>query len=91
MLFVREHDYIFLLKLLAGAVLAIVILSGLMKYLLINHFSNTYALFFGLISISIIIPLRMLTSKRCYLLLFALTGAALTILLIWSVNPYTKV
>ena len=39
--FLSENDFIFLLKLLAGAAIAILGLSALMKYLLVHHFSLT--------------------------------------------------
>lgn len=88
--FLRQNDFLFLLKIITGAAIAIVSLSALMKYLLVFHFSYTYSLFFGLIFISIIIPVRLIKRKNPILLLFILSGATLTILLSCSVNPYTK-
>ncbi len=62
-----------------------------MKYLIIHHFSVTYALFFGLILISIIIPVKMLTHKKAWLFLFIIPGAILTIYITIAVNPYEKI
>ncbi|NOX33654.1 MAG: DUF368 domain-containing protein [Deltaproteobacteria bacterium] len=89
--FLKKNDFIFLFKLIAGAVVAIICFSSLMKYLIVNHFSATYALFFGLILISIIIPVRMLTDKKFFLILFVILGAVSTIYVTYAVNPYEKV
>ena len=89
--FLRKNDFIFLFKLIVGAVVAIISLSGLMKYLIVYHFSVTYAFFLGLILISIIIPVKMLTNKKAYLILFIILGVASTIYVTYTVNPYKKV
>jgi len=89
--FLKKNDFIFLLKLITGAVTAILCLSSLMKYLIVYQFSATYSLFFGLILISIIIPVKMLKTKKIYLILFAVLGALATIYVSYAVNPYEKV
>ena len=89
--FFKKNDFIFLLKLITGAVIAILCLSSLMKYLIIHQFCATYSLFFGLILISIIIPVKMLENKTTYLILFAALGAIATIYVSYSVNPYDKI
>ncbi len=89
--FLKEHDFLFLLKLTAGAAAAILGLSSLMKYLLLNHFSMTYSLFFGLIMVSVIIPVRMLKARKKRLVFWAVLGAALTVMISGLVNPYDKV
>ncbi len=89
-LFLTDNDFIFLGKLLIGSVVAILSLSSLMKYLIINHFSVTYALFFGLIFTSIIIPVKMLTDKKPYMILFFVLGVVLTVYVTAAVNPYEK-
>lgn len=89
--FLRKNDFVFLFKLIAAAVAAIFCLSSLMKYLLVYHFAVTYSLFFGLILVSIIIPVKMVTSKKFYLILFFLLGAGFTIYVTCAVNPYEKV
>ncbi|THB78819.1 MAG: DUF368 domain-containing protein [Desulfobacteraceae bacterium] len=88
--FLSDNDLIFLFKLTAGAAIAIVSLSALIKYLLASHFCPTYALFFGLILVSIVIPMKMLRSRTVFLVLFALIGAGLTIFLTVAVDPYAK-
>ncbi|MCP4671977.1 MAG: DUF368 domain-containing protein, partial [Desulfobacula sp.] len=50
--FLKNTDFIFLLKLIAGAIIAILSLSSLMKYLIVHQFCATYSLFFGLILVS---------------------------------------
>ncbi len=89
--FLEKNDFIFLFKLIVGAVTAIICLSSLMKYLIVYHFSVTYALFFGLILVSIVIPVKMLTDKKFYLVFFIILGAAATIYVTIAVNPYEKV
>ncbi|MBD3422540.1 MAG: DUF368 domain-containing protein [Chitinivibrionales bacterium] len=88
--FLSDVDALFLGRLLVGAAIAIVGLSSLMKWLLLNQFTNTYALFFGLILVSIVIPFKMLTEKKMRDFLFFLIGAALTVYVTVSVNPYDK-
>jgi len=87
----KKNDFIFLFKLIGGAAAAIISLSSLMKYLMVHHFCMTYALFFGLILVSIIIPVKMLTEKKTVLFLFFIIGAVLTIYVTIAVNPYERV
>ncbi|MDD9301524.1 MAG: DUF368 domain-containing protein [Desulfobacter sp.] len=89
--FLRESGFLFLFKLAAGAFFAIIALSSLMKYLLLDHFSMTYALFFGLILVSIIIPIKMLKCFNASIFCFVLLGALLTVFVAGSVNPYDKI
>ncbi|MCP4670333.1 MAG: DUF368 domain-containing protein, partial [Desulfobacula sp.] len=89
--FLKNRDFIFLLKLIAGAIIAILSLSSLMKYLIVHQFCATYSLFFGLILVSIIIPVKMVENKKACLILFAVIGAAATIYVSYAVNPYDKV
>jgi putative membrane protein len=89
--FLTKNDFIFLFKLIVGAVAAIISLSSLMKYLIVYHFSVTYALFFGLILISIVIPVKMLTDKKFYLVFFIILGIVSTIYVTIAVNPYDKI
>ncbi len=89
--FLKQNDFIFLFKLIIGAAAAIFGLSSLMTYLLAQHFSLTYAFFFGLILVSILIPAKMLRSLRVYLIFFVFLGAAVTMAVYLQVNPYDKV
>ncbi len=89
--FLQERDFFFLGKLILGAMAAILALSGLMKYLLIHQFTMTYSLFFGLILVSIIIPVKMLDSIKGNLFFFTLLGVIVTVSVSCMVNPYDKV
>ncbi len=89
--FLEQNDFAFLCKLITGAAAAIFGLSSLMTYLLVQHFSLTYAFFFGLILVSILIPAKMLRTLRVYLILFVFLGAAMTMAVYMQVNPYDKV
>ena len=89
--FMTEKDFFFLLRLALGAAAAILGLSGLMKYLLLHHFAVTYALFFGLILVSLAIPARMFRSFHWGMVLLILLGMGLTVGVSWGVNPYDKV
>lgn len=89
--FLKEKDFFFLFRLAVGAAAAILGLSGLMKFLLLHHFEVTYALFFGLILVSVVIPVKMFKSFHWGLLLFVFIGAAATVGVSWGVNPYDKV
>ncbi|MFW5775270.1 MAG: DUF368 domain-containing protein [Chitinivibrionales bacterium] len=88
--FLIKMDLLFLGRLALGALLAILIMSGLMKMLLNDFFSYTFAFFFGLILVSIIIPWRHIKQKRPSCLLFILIGAALTVYVAAAVNPVDK-
>ena len=88
--FCRENDFFFLFRLIIGAVLAIFGLSTVMKYLLTHWFSLTYAFFFGLILVSVLIPVRLLTHFRWHLIGFACLGAAMTVMVYVQVNPYDR-
>lgn len=85
-----DNDYPFMAVLGLGAILCIVAMSSLMKYLLLNHFVYTYAYFFGLIVLSVAIPWRMVKKWRLPLTLPLLAGIFLTIFISCSVNPYDK-
>ncbi len=89
--FLEQNDFIFLFKLIIGAAAAIFGLSTLMTYLLVQHFSVTYAFFFGLILVSILIPAKMFRNLRVSLIFFVILGAAVTMVVYMQVNPYDKV
>ncbi|MCG8618240.1 MAG: DUF368 domain-containing protein [Desulfobacterales bacterium] len=87
----RNTGLLFLITLALGAGVAIVGLSSLMKFLLLNHFSVTYALFFGLILVSVIIPIKMMKHFAATHLIFLFLGIGLTVAVAWMVNPYDKI
>ena len=89
--FFRETGFFFLFKLAAGTAVAILALSSLMKYLLLHHFCVTYSLFFGLILVSIIIPVKMLKRFDTWAVLCLLAGIVVTVWVSAMVNPYDKI
>jgi len=89
--FSKETGFLFLSKLAVGTIVAIVALSSLMKYLLLHHFSVTYSLFFGLILVSIVIPVKMLRRFDLWAVVCLLAGIALTVWISAMVNPYDKI
>ena len=86
----NKLDLFFFSRLILGALFAIVVLSALMKYLLENQFSVTYALFFGLILTSTIIPFKLIKKRAAILILPFIAGTALTLFVATSVNPAEK-
>jgi len=91
MIFLKETDLLFLLKLMMGAVIAIIALSDLMKYLLVHQFVYTYSIFFGLILVSIIIPIKLMNSLKGTAAFWVLLGLSVTLFVSGAVNPYDKV
>lgn len=89
--FFRETGFSFLFKLAAGTAVAILALSSLMKYLLLHHFCVTYSLFFGLILVSIIIPVKMLKRFDTWAVVCLLAGIGITVWVSAMVNPYNKI
>jgi putative membrane protein len=77
----------FLARLMIGAGAAILLLSGLMKYLLEKQFTNTFALFFGLIAVSTFLSIKMLNKARPILIIHFIIGAAVTVGVTAAVNP----
>ncbi len=90
MTFCRQNDAAFLARLTLGAVFAILGLSTVIKYLMTHWFSLTYAFFFGLILVSLLIPVRLLKHFRWHLAGFACLGAAMTVMVYVQVNPYDR-
>ncbi len=88
--YLRNQDYPFMATIGLGALSCIVVLSSLMKYLLLHHFTPTYGYFFGLIVLSVVVPWRMLKRFRAILLLPMLAGVFLTVWVSVGVNPYDK-
>ncbi len=77
----------FLARLLVGAGAAILLLSGVMKYLLDKHFTNTFAFFFGLIAVSAVLSIKMLNRVRPILVVHFIIGAAITVGVTAAVDP----
>ncbi|MBA3009631.1 MAG: DUF368 domain-containing protein [Proteobacteria bacterium] len=91
LVYLQEMDFFFLGKLALGALAAILALSDVMKYLLVHHFPLTYSLFFGLILVSILIPVRMLKCLNGPVIVCVMLGIISTVAVSWLVNPYEKV
>lgn len=89
--FFRETGFFFLFKLAAGTIVAILALSSLMKYLLLHHFCLTYSFFFGLILVSVVIPVKMLKRFDTWAVLCLLIGIGITVWVSAMVNPYDKI
>ena len=86
----KRHDFLFLGRLLAGAALAILLLSGVMRHLLEHHFIPTYAFFCGLVLFSLPVPLRLVRKWHIALALPVAAGIGVTILVTANVNPAEK-
>ena len=90
----RDHlqagDYPFMATLGFGTIVCILTMSSVMKYLLLHHFVYTYAYFFGLIVLSVIVPWRMLKAPGLLTLFSLLAGIMLTVFVSVGVNPYDK-
>ncbi len=86
-----EKDWYWIMRLGAGALACIFLLSSLMDFLLEEHFEITYAFFFGLILLSIAVPWKLMKHKALPQYVALLAGIALTVGLAAAVNPYDKV
>lgn len=75
----RRLDAGFLAWLGFGALSAVFSLSRLMMFLLHHHLTETYAFFFGLILVSMIIPYRLLRRRSGVALAVCLIAAAATV------------
>jgi putative membrane protein len=88
--YLQTRDFPFMAIIACGALVCIVAMSSVMKYLLLHHFVYTYSYFFGLIVLSIVIPWRMIKVPAPLLLFPLLAGIFLTVAVTASVNPYEK-
>jgi len=80
----------FLFRLIIGAGAAIILLSGLMKYLLEKQFTNTFAFFLGLIAVSTFLSIKMLNKIKPVLIIHFIIGAAVTVGVTAAVDPSVK-
>jgi len=85
-----EDDWGFMGRLMGGALVAIVGLAKLMDVLLNDHFSLTYAFFFGLILLSIHVPWVLIRSRGPAVWINLALGIAITVGIAASVNPHEK-
>ncbi len=89
--FMRENDLDFFCRIVLGIAIAIATLSGLMSYLIANHFSATYSFFFGLILISITVPWKIIKKHNFSTILSLIAGVALVVGLAASNKPEEKI
>lgn len=87
---ILTEDFYFLARLGLGAVLAIVLLSQVIKYCLEHQYEPTYGLFLGLILFSIPIPYRLLSDKAPRFAVWFLVGLGITLLVSVWVDPSAK-
>lgn len=59
----RQADFLFLVRIGAGAAVAILLASHVIAAALENHYAASYGFFFGLVALSIVYPLRCLRSR----------------------------
>lgn len=85
-----ERDYFFMLRIAIGAAVGIVGLSKLMKWLLENQFEVTYAFFFGLILLSVVIPFRLVKKWGAVEVISLVVGLVLTAGVAAGVDPSQK-
>lgn len=85
-----KKDYWFMARIAAGAGVGILSLSALMKYLLSTHHELTYAFFFGLILMSVVIPFRMVKQWGIQEVVALVLGVVLTAGSAQMVDPAEK-
>jgi putative membrane protein len=86
----KALDLNFAVQLGIGAVLAVLLLSPLMGYLLKEQFAPTYAFFFGLILISAYVPFKLVKQWSPSSVVTFVIGLASTLLVAVLVDPSSK-
>lgn len=86
----HQLDLLFLALLGLGALISIFCLSALMKYLLLNQFEPTYGYFFGLITLSFVVPWKLIQVKSFKVYLMVVIGVILTVGVTLGVDPVQK-
>lgn len=86
----HQLDLFFLSLLGVGALISIFCLSALMKYLLVNQFEPTYGYFFGLITLSFVVPWKLIQVKSIKVYLMLILGIVLTVGVTLGVDPVQK-
>ena len=74
----RRVDLVFLGTLGVGAMVTIVAVAKVMKYLLVEQHNPTYGFFFGLVLVSVVVPYRMIKRKSAG----ALVAAGLALVMV---------
>lgn len=87
----RKHHFLFLILIGVGALTAIVATSTLITYLLFEHHDPTYGFFWGLVAVSVLVPLGMLKARVTIPGMVALLIAfSATLSLSFAVSPEEK-
>jgi putative membrane protein len=81
----------YLARLACGDITAIILLSGVIKFLLEKQFSNAYAFFFGLIVTSTVFAAKMITVRKPLFVAHFLIGAIITVGITSYVDPSASV
>jgi putative membrane protein len=87
----RDLDGPFLLSLGVGAVLAIVLTSKLITYLLLQFHDQTYGFFAGLVLLSIVVPWRLIRTKSASPWIGGLAGFFIIVAITYSASGPQKV
>jgi len=85
-----KYEILFLVKLMAGAGIAILSLSSLIKMLLHSYQTQTYGLFFGLILVSLLVPFKLFKKIKPIHILPFVVGTIATVAVATGVNPAEK-
>lgn len=87
----KEKNLSFALAIGLGAIIAVGLLSKILKFCLLEAHDPTYGFFFGLILTSIVIPYRMIKKKSSTALLAILLGVGSVVALSHSIPPGEKI
>ena len=84
----KKKDIVFISIIGVGAVVSILALSSLMKFLILNFYEYTYAYFFGLILISVYIPYKLIKRVEAKSILMIVLGNCCDCLDIYVCRPF---
>ncbi|NCD32035.1 MAG: DUF368 domain-containing protein [Spartobacteria bacterium] len=87
----KRIEGFFLMQIMIGAVVAIVVLAKAMEYLLQYYHAASYAFFFGLVLVSIVVPFRYLRRRSIKELLSFVLAIALMLGISFSVSESKQV
>ncbi|MBN2135536.1 MAG: DUF368 domain-containing protein [Acidobacteria bacterium] len=82
----KRIDAAFLAVLAFGAIATVVALASLMTYLLENWHEPTYGFFFGLVAVSILVPLDLIKKKTWLCLLIAMISIGIVVGLSFTIS-----
>jgi putative membrane protein len=85
--FLKQKDFFFLARIVVGAAIAVLSLSALMNYLLEHSYAPTYAFFFGLIAVSVIVPAKLVSKWKWTTLILLVLGVIIAAGSVFLVDP----